>query len=247
MAFASGVAPLVDLSPDFVLYSTRLNESNLISGLDCAGMDIRLPPILATDLEGIFLPEIWIAVAERTGIRQLRLTTRDMADYDELMKMRLRILREHKLTIDDIQAAIALMDPLPGATEFLAWARSHVPLIIITDSYYELVAPFLPKLDYATVFAHSLVVDGDGVITGYRLRVVESKRKTLQSFRALGFRTMAVGDSYNDVGMLQEADRGVLFRPPPNVCAEFPDFAVTDNYDQLREQVSLFITDTAPA
>lgn len=204
-------------------------------------MDYDAPPLLATDLEGILLPEIWIAVAERTGIAQLRLTTRDVADYDELMQMRLGILRSHGLRLADIQSVIAEMDVLPGATEFLAWVKAQVPMIIITDSFYELLAPFMPKLDYTLVFAHSLQVDEHGMLTGYRLRVADGKRKALQSFGELGFRTMAVGDSYNDIGMLEAADQGILFRPPANVCRDYPDFPVTREYFELRQRISDFL------
>ncbi|MCC6168750.1 MAG: bifunctional phosphoserine phosphatase/homoserine phosphotransferase ThrH [Caldilineaceae bacterium] len=203
-------------------------------------MDYRRPPLLATDLEGILLPEIWIAVAERTGIAQLRLTTRDVADYDELMRMRLDILRGHNLRLADIQAVIAEMDVLPGAYDFLTWARAQAPLIIITDSFYELLAPFLPKLDYTLVFAHSLVVDGQGMLTGYRLRVADGKRKALHSFQELGFRTLAVGDSYNDIGMLEAADVGVLFRPPDNVCRDYPALPVTRDYPALQQKIADF-------
>lgn len=199
------------------------------------------PPILATDLEGILLPEIWIAVAERTGIEQLRLTTRDIADYDELMRMRLDILRHHKLGIHDIQAVIAEMDVLPGAQEFLAWVKPQAPVIIITDSFYELVAPFQPKLGYTTVFAHSLQVDSDGMITGYRLRTEHGKRKALSAFRELGFRSMAVGDSYNDIHMLLAADHGVLFHPPANVVADYPQLTVTTGYAMLQEEIGRFL------
>jgi phosphoserine/homoserine phosphotransferase len=199
------------------------------------------PPLLATDLEGILLPEIWIAVAERTGIAQLRLTTRDVADYDELMQMRLGILRAHRLRLADIQAVIAGLDVLPGAVEFLAWAQAQAPFFIITDSFYDFVAPLLPKLHYATLFAHRLEVDAAGNVIGYRLRVAEGKRKALEAFRSLGFRTLAVGDSYNDIGMLQAADHGVLFRPPANVSADYPQFAVTHDYGQLRRQITWFI------
>jgi phosphoserine/homoserine phosphotransferase len=204
-------------------------------------MTHALPPLLATDLEGILLPEIWIAVAERTGIEQLRLTTRDVADYDRLMQMRLGILRSHGLKLADLQAVIAQMEVMPGANEFLAWARTQAPLIIITDSYYELLAPFLPKLEFATIFAHRLEVDASGALTGYRLRLADGKRRALESFRALGFHTMAVGDSYNDIGMLQAADQGVLFRPPANVVADYPAFPVTHTYADLQMQIRDFV------
>ena len=209
-------------------------------------MSLLPPPLLATDLEGILLPEIWIAVAERTGIDQLRLTTRDVADYNQLMEMRLRILHEHGLGLAAIQEVIAEMDVLPGAEEFLDWARAQVPVIIITDSYYELVAPFLPKLGFATIFAHQLQVDDAGMVAGYRLRTTEGKRKSLESFRHLGFRTMAVGDSYNDIGMLQAADHGVLFHPPANVIADYPDLVVTRAYGELRSQLVRFVAGELP-
>lgn len=204
-------------------------------------MGVTQPPLLAIDLEGILLPEIWIAVSERTGIPQLRLTTRDIDDYDKLMQMRLGILHEHKLGLADIQDVIAQMDVLPGAQEWLAWARSLLPVIIITDSYYELVAPFMPKLAYPTIYAHQLEVDAQGMLVNYHLRTTHGKRKALESFRMLGFRTMAVGDSYNDIGMLQAADQGVLFHPSDKVRADYPDFPVALSYEELRNAVEQFI------
>ena len=204
-------------------------------------MPHHTPPLLATDLEGIILPEIWIAVAKKTGIDELRSTTRDVADYDELMQMRLAVLKRHSLTIHDIQSVIATMDLLPGAAEFMLWARRIMPLIIITDSYYELVDPFAPELSYATVFAHNLVVSTNGTITGYRLRIQYSKRLALSSFRQLGFRTIAVGDSYNDIAMLQEAQLGLLFNAPENVLADYPQFETTKTYDELRESIAAFL------
>lgn len=204
------------------------------------------PPILATDLEGILLPEIWIAVAERTGIEQLRLTTRDIDDYDKLMGMRLDILRRHGLGLHDLQDVIAGMDILPGAAEFLAWVKPRVPLIIITDSFYELLAPFLPKLLYSTIFAHSLSVDAQGMLAGYRLRTTDGKRKALAAFRELGFRTMAVGDSYNDIQMLLTADYGVLFHPPANVVADYPQLAVTQGYAALQAEIERFLSGEKP-
>ncbi len=199
------------------------------------------PPLLATDLEGILLPEIWIAVAERTGIEQLRLTTRDVADYDELMRMRLDILRRHRISLADIQAVIAQMDVLDGAVEFLDWARARLPVIVITDSYYEMVAPFMPKLRYPTIFAHQLQAGEDGLLAAYRLRTTDGKRKALESFRALGFRTAAVGDSYNDIGMLQAADQGILYCPPDNVVADYPAFPVARDYATLRAYLEEFL------
>jgi phosphoserine/homoserine phosphotransferase len=204
------------------------------------------PPLLATDLEGILLPEIWIAVAERTGIEQLRLTTRDIDDYDKLMGLRLETLRKHGLGIRDIQSVIADMDILPGAAEFLAWVKPRVPLIIITDSFYELLVPFLPKLRYTTIFAHTLAVDEQGMLTGYRLRTTDGKRKALAAFRELGFRTMAVGDSYNDIQMLMAADYGVLYHPPANVVADYPQLTVTQGYAMLQDEIEQFIGGARP-
>jgi phosphoserine/homoserine phosphotransferase len=169
------------------------------------------------------------------------LTTRDIDDYDKLMQMRLGILHEHKLGLSDIQEVIAQMDVLPGAQEWLAWARKLLPVIIITDSYYELVAPFMPKLNYPTIYAHQLEVNGEGMVVNYHLRTTNGKRKALDGFRTLGFRTMAVGDSYNDIGMLQAAMQGVLFHPSAKVQAEFPDFPVALSYAELRMAVEQFM------
>lgn len=198
-------------------------------------------PLLAIDLEGILLPEIWIAVAEKTGIPQLRLTTRDIDDYDQLMQMRLGILSENKLGLADIQDVIATMDVLPGAQEWLSWVRTKLPVIIITDSYYELVAPFMPKLNYPTIYAHQLEVDSTGMLVNYHLRTTNGKRKSVDGFRNIGFRTMAVGDSYNDIGMLQGADQGVLFHPSAKVQADYPNFPVALSYAELRQAVEQFL------
>lgn len=199
------------------------------------------PPLLAFDLEGVFLPEIWIAVAERTGLPELRRTTRDEPDYDKLMRGRMEILAHHGLTLVDIQQVIAGMEPLPGAVDFLAWMRQAAQMVIITDSFYEFVAPFLPKLQWPTVFAHTLEVDARGMLVGYRLRVAQGKRKAVEAFRSLGFRTAAVGDSYNDTAMLSAADQGILFRPPENVIRDFPHFPVTRGYAELRCAIEQFL------
>ena len=201
------------------------------------------PPIVAFDLEGVFLPEIWIAVAERTGLPELRRTTRDEPDYDKLMHERMAILERHGLTLADIQQVIAGMAPLSGAVEFLAWMRQAAQMVIITDSFYEFVTPFLPKLGWPTVFAHTLEVDARGMLSGYRLRVQQGKRKAVQSFAALGFRTAAVGDSYNDTAMLSAADCGILFRPPDNVIRDFPQFPVTRTYAALQSEIERFLAD----
>lgn len=205
------------------------------------------PPLAAFDLEGVFLPEIWIAVAERTQLPELRRTTRDEPDYGTLMHYRMRILEREGLTLADIQAVIAKMEPLPGAVEFLAWVRGTMQTVIITDSFYEFVTPFLPKIGYPTVFAHTLQTDDRGMLAGYTLRVQDGKRRAVESFRTLGFRIVAVGDSYNDTRMLGEADQGILFRPPDNVIREFPHFPVTRDYADLQAAIERFLNAPEPA
>jgi len=194
----------------------------------------RQPILIATDLEGVLVPEIWIAVAERTGIERLRLTTRDISDYDQLMRGRIQILRDHGLTLADIQDVIATIDPLPGALDFLNWARAHTQLIILSDTFYEFAMPLMRKLDYPTLFCNSLEVDRGNRIVGYHLRQHHGKRSSVAAFRSLQFRVLAVGDSYNDTAMLIAADAGILFRPPDNIVAEFPQFRVMREYDELR-------------
>ncbi len=197
----------------------------------------RRPIIIATDLEGVLVPEIWIAVAETTGIAKLRLTTRDIPDYDELMQGRLHILREHGLSLTAIQQVIATIRPLPGASEYLAWVRAHAQCIILSDTFYEFAAPLMKQLDYPTLFCHTLEVDHNQMLTGYQLRQADSKRQAVQALQALGFRIIAVGDSYNDTAMLQAADVGILFRAPSNVVAEFPQFPVLHEYDELQAEL----------
>jgi len=195
------------------------------------------PTILASDLEGVLVPEIWIAVAERTGIERLRLTTRDIPDYDELMRGRIAILREHKLTLADIQAVIAAVDPLPGALEFLEWARVQMQVIILSDTFYEFAAPLMVKLGQPVLFCNAIEVDADNHIAGYQLRQTDGKRKAVTALKSLDFHVIAMGDSYNDTTMLGEADAGILFRPPANIVAEFPQFPVLYEYDRLREHL----------
>jgi len=190
--------------------------------------------IACCDMEGIFVPEIWINVAEKTGINELRLTTRDISDYDVLMKRRLAILDENRLKIHDIQAVIATMDPLDGALEFLDWLRSRIPVIIVSDTFDQFAGPLMQKLGWPTLFCHTLSINPDGSIAGYKLRQKDSKREAVISLRRLKYDTIAVGDSYNDITMLKEADDGILFDPPENVKNEFPDFPVTYSYDDLR-------------
>ena len=204
-------------------------------------MSSAQPTLIASDLEGVFLPEIWIAVSAKTGIEQLSLTTRDVANYDELMQMRIRILAEHKLTMSDIHNVIGTLDPLPGAPEMIRWIQERTRLIVLTDSYYEFVAPVLAKLGYPTIFAHSLQIDSNDMMVGYQLRTEQGKRRAVRAFGDLGFRTMAFGDSYNDTAMLAEADQGALFCPPDNVIAEFPQYPVAHDYAQLTQLIEAFL------
>ena len=201
----------------------------------------RQPALIASDLEGVFVPEIWIAVAEKTGIERLRLTTRDVPDYDVLMRGRMELLREHNLTLRDIQDVIATLDPLPGACEFVQWLRAETQLVILSDTFYEFATPLMTKLGMPTLFCHSLQTDERGMLSGYGLRLPDSKTAAVRAFRQLGFRVLAMGDSYNDTGMLGAAHRGILFRPPPNVVAEFPQFRVVEQYGRLRAIIADYL------
>ena len=190
--------------------------------------------IAALDLEGVFLPEIWINVAEKTGIEELRLTTRDIPDYDELMQKRLKILDEHGITLPQIQDVIATLEPLPGANDMLAWLKEHYQVIILSDTFYEFAHPLMKQLDFPTLFCHSLDVDAKGHLRDYCLRMPDQKRASVKALKELSFSVIAAGDSYNDTTMLIEANAGILFKPPQNVIDEFPQFPVTNDYDELR-------------
>jgi phosphoserine/homoserine phosphotransferase len=186
------------------------------------------------DLEGVLIPEIWIGVAESTGIDDLRATTRDIPDYDVLMRQRLRILDEHGIRIDQFQEVIGAMGPLPGAKEFLEWLKARFQVIILSDTFYEFAAPLMKQLDYPTLFCHKLSIDDSGRIADYHLRQPDQKRKSVQAFHQLNFKAIAAGDSYNDTTMLGEADRGILFCPPQNVIDEFPQYPVANDYEELK-------------
>jgi len=192
------------------------------------------PTVACLDLEGVLVPEIWINVAERTGIAALRRTTRDEPDYDKLMRGRIAILDEHRLGLPDIQAVIATMAPLDGALEFLDWLRSRTQVVILSDTFAEFAQPLMRKLGWPTLFCNALEVEASGRIAGYRLRIADGKRRAVEALRAIAFRIVAAGDSYNDTTMLKAADAGILFRPPANVIADFPQFPVTATYDDLR-------------
>jgi len=190
--------------------------------------------VACLDLEGVLIPEIWINVAERTGIAELRRTTRDEPDYDKLMQGRIRILAEHGLGIRDIQQVIAGMGPLAGATEFLAWLRERHQVVILSDTFYQFAKPLTRQLGDPTLFCNDLEIDAAGRVAGYRMRQTDGKRCAVQALRSLNFATIATGDSYNDTAMLSEADAGILYRPPENVVREFPQFPVARSYDELR-------------
>lgn len=189
------------------------------------------------DLEGVLIPEIWIAVAHQTGIEALKLTTRDIADYEVLMKKRLAHLAEHRLTLQDLQAVVAQMEPLAGAFDFLQWLQQRCEVIILSDTFREFAQPFIAKLQNPTVFCHSLIVDEQGNIRDYQLRQQDQKRQAVKAFKNLNFHVVAVGDSYNDLSMLQEAHQGIFFRPTPKIVKECPKFPVTQTYEELKQQL----------
>ena len=183
--------------------------------------------VTCLDLEGVLVPEIWITFAEKTGIEKLRLTTRDIPDYDELMRGRLKILDENNLKLADIQEVIGGIAPLPGAKEFLSWLESEFQVIILSDTFSQFAGPLMEQLGHPTLFCHDLVVDEAGRIANYRLRIPDAKTKAVSALKGLNLKVIAAGDSYNDTGMLKEADVGILFRAPENVVKKFPQFPVT--------------------
>ena len=193
--------------------------------------------MICLDLEGVLVPEIWIGVAERTGIDALRLTTRDEPDYDVLMRARLRILDEHDLGIGDIHAVIETLDPLPGAREFLDTLRERYQVAILSDTFYQFAAPLMRKLAWPSLYCNWLEVDAQGRVSDYRLRQPEQKRAAVRAFKSLEYRVVAAGDSYNDITMLREADAGILFRAPENVIREHPDLPVVEAYADLLSEI----------
>ena len=193
--------------------------------------------IVCLDLEGVLVPEIWIEFAELTSINALRATTRDVPDYDVLMRQRLRILKEHRLGLPDIQKVIATMAPLPGAKEFLDWVRSEFQLVILSDTFYEFAMPLMRQLDYPTLMCHRLSTDASGFVTDYHLRQKDPKRMAVKALHSLNYKVIAAGDSYNDTGMLSEADAGFFFCPPDSIVNEFPQFKVTRNYAALKRAI----------
>lgn len=193
--------------------------------------------IVCLDLEGVLVPEIWIEFAARTGIPELRRTTRDEPDYDKLMKHRLAILAEHRLGLPDIQRVIAAMGPMDGAREFVDELREDYQLIILSDTFYEFAHPLMRQLGWPTLFCHSLEADSEGRLVSYRLRMHDQKREAVRRLKELRFTVVAAGDSYNDTAMLGEAHAGILFRPPEKVIREFPQYPVTRSYAELRSEI----------
>lgn len=193
--------------------------------------------VVCLDLEGVLVPEIWIEFSQRAAIPELRRTTRDEPDYDKLMRGRLALLKQHGLGLRDIQQVIASMTPLPGAREFLDALREAYQVIILSDTFYEFAHPLMRQLGWPTLFCHSLEADDDGMLVDYRLRMADQKREAVLRLKQLNFDVVAAGDSYNDTAMLDAADRGILFRAPENVVREFPQFALTRSYGELRAAV----------
>ena len=193
--------------------------------------------IVCLDLEGVLVPEIWIEFAERTGIPELRRTTRDEPDYDKLMKYRLDLLKKHKLGLPDIQKVISDMGPMAGAGDFLDALRRDYQVIILSDTFYEFAMPLMAQLNMPVLFCHKLETDAAGFVVNYHLRMPNQKMESVKRFKELNFKVIAAGDSYNDTAMLAEAHAGILFHPPQNVIDEFPQFPVTMNFSELRAEI----------
>nr|WP_319474355.1 bifunctional phosphoserine phosphatase/homoserine phosphotransferase ThrH [uncultured Sphaerochaeta sp.] len=197
--------------------------------------------IVCLDMEGVLVPEIWINVAERTGIEELKITTRDEPDYDKLMAGRIRILEEHNLKLKDIQDVIAQMGPMEGALSFLDSLRSMTQVVILSDTFSEFANPLMRQLNWPTIWCNSLEVDGDNRITRHRMRLHDGKKKAIQALKALNYRTFAAGDSYNDLTMIQEADGGCLFRAPKNILEQYPHLQIAETYDEFLEIIKEFL------
>jgi phosphoserine/homoserine phosphotransferase len=197
--------------------------------------------IICSDLEGVFVPEIWVNVSEQTGIEELKLTTRDISDYNVLMKRRLELLKENGLKLQDIQKVISRLNPLPGALEFIEWVRSRVQLIIVSDTFIEFADPLLKQLGRPTLMCHHLTTDSEGNITNYNLRQKEAKKMVAKALQSLNFKVIGIGDSYNDISMLRQADVGILYNPPQNVIDEHGDLLVVRSYNDMKEIIARII------
>ena len=192
--------------------------------------------IACLDLEGVLIPEIWIAFAEKTGIEELKRTTRDEPDYDILMNYRLDLLCQHGLGLNEIQEVIATLKPLDGALDFVNWLRERFQVVILSDTFYDFASPFMKQLGYPTLLCHKLESDENGTLVNYHLRQANPKRQAIVGFKSMYYRTIAAGDSYNDTTMLAEADAGILFHAPDNVIAEFPQFPAVHTFDDLKQE-----------
>lgn len=197
--------------------------------------------IVCFDMEGVFTPEIWVNVAKKTGVEELKITTRDEPDYDKLMKYRIGIMDNHGITLSYIQDVISSLDLLDGAREFMDWVRARVQAIVVTDSFVEFAMPFIEKLGKPLILCHNLVTDSRGMIVDYKLRQPDPKRKTVEAFQGLLYEVIAIGDSYNDISMLLQAEKGILYRPPANVKAEYTQLPVCMNYDELKTKILEYI------
>lgn len=198
-------------------------------------------PILCLDLEGVLVPEIWINVAERTGIPELRRTTRDEPDYGKLMAYRIDLLDRHGIKLDTIQSVIAGMGPEHGAREFLDWARERMQVVILSDTFAQFAHPLMRQLGWPTIFCHQLEIEASGRISGWKLRLPDQKRAAVNAFKALNLRVIAAGDSYNDTAMLLAAEKGLLFRPSANVVKEFPQLPVETEYAGMQKHIVAFL------
>ena len=217
------------LAPCFFLFCFA---KLVLQGLDKRGMQT-----ICLDLEGVLIPEIWIAFAEKTGIRELERTTREEPDYDKLMRYRLDILDREGFKLGQIEEVIDTLDPLPGALEFIDWLKSNWRVVILSDTFEEFAGPLMAKLGYPTLFCHNLEVEPDGRIAGYNLRLANHKQKAVEAFRSLNFHVIAAGDSYNDLTMIRAANAGILFRAPENVIRENPDLPTASAYDELMVEI----------
>lgn len=199
--------------------------------------------VVCLDLEGVLVPEIWIEFAKKTGIEELKLTTRDISDYDVLMKKRIAILKENGLKLKDIQNVIAGMRPLEGAAEFAAAVRNETQLIILSDTFTQFAAPLMKQLNFPTIFCNELITDENGTVTDYRLRIKDGKRRSVEALRSVNFSVLAAGDSYNDLSMIQTADAGAFFRPPQSIAAENPNIPVFTEYKEFLTFIRNFLSE----
>ena len=194
--------------------------------------------VACLDFEGVLVPEIWVCLAEQTNIEEFKLTTRDITDYDELMRFRLEAMQKKGIKFHQLAAAASSLAPLPGAFDFLKWLSARFQVAIISDTFHELAAPLLAHLNYPMILCHRLQVNDKGEVTGYKLRQTDPKRQSVRAFQSLNYKVVATGDSYNDISMLDQADHGMLFCPSDNVKKDHPEYAVAENYQDLKTMFS---------